>query len=351
VGHDDLDRARAAIDLGRGSVAVTLLTRHLAFAPGDAEALTLLAEAHLLAGDADRALDAARAAVAADPDAIDAHAAAGEALLELRRPAVAVEAFTAAVRLDPHSAVRSAALGVALVRAGRPAEALAAYDRALRLNPLLAEAHQGRGVVLDRLGRPREARAATAEALRLDPHLALAHNSSAVEDMARGRLTRSAAALSRALRADPHHTAIRSNVDHLVLRLSLSLFRAGILALVVAGILTLPPENDPLAEPGPPARVAAVAVVVLLVAGTFWRVRSAPAALWRVAFRRVRRDPYLLLELALGLGLHLLALLLAVLSAEPRTYAFGAGFLLLGLGTLMSFVLRRRWGRRRATDA
>jgi TolB-like protein/Flp pilus assembly protein TadD len=87
-----------------------------------------------------RAREAARRALALDPDLAEAHASAGFVHLYTRQGPAALRAFREALRLEPSLAQAHRWLGVLLDALGRPG-ALSHLRRAVALNPVTPEAH------------------------------------------------------------------------------------------------------------------------------------------------------------------------------------------------------------------
>lgn len=115
-----------------------------AFAAGLVEDLTTrLARRRWFA----RAREAAREAVALDPEDATAHTALGSALALLRQSEEAQRALRCALELDPSSALASFAYGSAILSHPTAEESLHFFERALRLSPLDPLAHDFVGAV------------------------------------------------------------------------------------------------------------------------------------------------------------------------------------------------------------
>jgi tetratricopeptide (TPR) repeat protein len=111
--------------------------------------------------------------------------ARGEALIDLGRHAEAVEAFRAAVAAEPESLEPYWRLAAALVSVD-PREALGVAETAVRLGPEEAPSHTVLAAALHALGRYREAVEAAEEAVRLEPEAAFVHEILADVRLARG---------------------------------------------------------------------------------------------------------------------------------------------------------------------
>jgi adenylate cyclase len=155
-------------------------------------------------GGLDRALEAAKKAVALDDSSSDAHVALGWNLLWKKQHDLAIAELEKGVSLDPSNSDAYTLLGGALNFSERPEEAIEFHRRAMRLDPnypvyvalFLAQsyfllrrydqalaaykevlsrnpdylpAHEQLAVVYMELGREKEARAQVAESLRINP--------------------------------------------------------------------------------------------------------------------------------------------------------------------------------------
>jgi hypothetical protein len=97
-----------------------------------------------------------RAAIAADPNFVQAHNNLGSVLKQQAKLLEATEAFRAAAAIAPTFAGVHFNLGNILEQQGRLAEAQSAYRRVLQLEPRHPEAHKHLGAVLCELGRTAE---------------------------------------------------------------------------------------------------------------------------------------------------------------------------------------------------
>lgn len=171
---------------------------------------------HYQAGRHAEAVDAARAAIAADPGSADAYNNLAVASQALGNTDAAIQAATEALRLRPdfqlarnnlawfqqekakgagaavpaeRAAQASALLAQSLeaARAGRFQDCLDAATRAAEANPGLATAFSNRSYCLGRLERWDEGIRQVQEALRLDPGLQIARNNLAWLERERAR--------------------------------------------------------------------------------------------------------------------------------------------------------------------
>lgn len=165
-----VERAELLLEAERPQQARELAERALGLEPGHAGALFVLANACLMAGDADSALAAAHGSVAAAPTSAYAHAQL--AFMHCRRgePAEALPAAQEAVRLSPHWSEPHRMLADALMGTRQLPEAQAAAERAIELDPQNADAHLLLGRIRARQYKHEDATAAWEQALKIDPH-------------------------------------------------------------------------------------------------------------------------------------------------------------------------------------
>lgn len=200
---DHLARAQGLRDLGDLSGAVTELRRALHDAPGDTDALALLARTARLAGDTALALDAyarlgqaeptdtgalvqqarllvsqgrhaeairvGEEALLRDPEDAEVYQVLGRAHLGANELGLAILRFQQAVHLAPEHGYALNNLGFAYLRANDHARAVEVLTQAASLLPHVAYVQNNLGVANERLGRLEEARAAYAAATRLSP--------------------------------------------------------------------------------------------------------------------------------------------------------------------------------------
>jgi tetratricopeptide (TPR) repeat protein len=148
------------------------LERAAAAAPENARLQCELSSAYLAEGKRREALEAARRALALDPELAFAHRTHARALARTRRPQRAIAAAREALRLEPSGPASLALLAELLAQSRRRRdrrEGLELAEQLLRLAPAAAFAHSVHGRAL--LGRRRlaEAEAAYRRALELDP--------------------------------------------------------------------------------------------------------------------------------------------------------------------------------------
>lgn len=144
--------AEAFDRLGRIDSAIDAYRRATALAPRDARLQLALGSA-LLAGDAQAALAAFDAAIAADPSLAPAHNNAGLALKRLGRFDEAADRFAAAVAIAPDYGAAAFNLGNMLSVQGRMNEAEPWLRRAVEMSPALGHARLALANVLRETGR------------------------------------------------------------------------------------------------------------------------------------------------------------------------------------------------------
>ncbi len=128
-----------------------------------------VARENLLAGDFERAEQAARKALQLNPKSADGLCNLGIALVQQGAADEARAAFAKAIQDHPDHANSRVNLGNLLTRQGSPTQALVHYREALRIDPDLFEAHLPLGVNLIDLGKPAEAMEPLTAAVRLRP--------------------------------------------------------------------------------------------------------------------------------------------------------------------------------------
>ena len=168
-------RASAALEIGRYALAETEARAALAVEPQSVDANLYLARALLGMSRYGHAVDAARAAVALAPRDAYAHYLVGFALQAGGQSTDATEALREAVRLNPRAARYHARLAIALLDGNDPVAARACIESALALDSdnayLLDEAARVYGV----LGPLERAEDLARRVVQLTPASASAH--------------------------------------------------------------------------------------------------------------------------------------------------------------------------------
>jgi predicted O-linked N-acetylglucosamine transferase (SPINDLY family) len=175
----------------------------LAGNPNSIEALMVLTSCHARAEQFADALAGYDRIIAVEPRLAEVHSNRAHALNALERFADALASCDRAITLAPRLADAHTNRGNALVRLERPADALAAFDAALRLQPDLAEARLGRGNALFSLRRHEQALAAYDSAIATGRPLAAAWVGRAATLAGLFRFDEADAALDRAFAIRP----------------------------------------------------------------------------------------------------------------------------------------------------
>jgi adenylate cyclase len=134
----------------------------------------LMSQIYLHERQHDKAIAAAKKAVALEPNLAFAYTWLGSALMYAGRPHEAIRSYEKAMRRNPFPPgyyIRD--LGEAYRMAGRYREAITKFKRAIRGNPDYLEAHLGLACTYASLDRGDDAKAAAAEVLRIDPEFSL----------------------------------------------------------------------------------------------------------------------------------------------------------------------------------
>lgn len=282
-----LARARQLVDLGRWGEAEVELAHVLADEPRSVEALCMLGQSRVSAGDETGGRRAAEAALAVDPGCEWAHRVRSVALGLAGCHAEAVASAREAVRLAPHHPDGHQRLAHALLRMpGGAGEARRAAERAAALAPHDPGTHVAIGLAAAAEGRRGDERAAYLRALALDPLHATALNNLAAMDTERGRLGQASRLLTAALRSDPHHETALANIDVVainVLRRMTAVMLLG--GLLVTGLVVAPPGPG-LATVRP---LAGLAVIAACAAVAWSTLRHLPAGARRHLRGMLRR--------------------------------------------------------------
>ena len=204
AGHrnfDDLMRQAVALHRDRRfNDAVAVYQRILMMYPGNADALTYFGCALLETGQATKAVDSLREAVAADPKLADARSYLGNALQVAGDPEAAEAAYRGALELAPSECRTHNNLGVLLLERNRLDEAAECFRRGLAVDPNHVQAHNNLCQVYTKLGEIGPAIEAGRRAVEIAPRYADGHNSLAV-------------ALVKADRIDDAITAFRDAIS------------------------------------------------------------------------------------------------------------------------------------------
>ncbi|HVF05175.1 MAG TPA: tetratricopeptide repeat protein [Frankiaceae bacterium] len=177
---DALRRAELLLGAHRPAEAADAARAAVAADPDDAYAYLLLAEAYRAAGETDEALLAAQRACALAPGYAAAHAVRAGCHTDRGEPWLAIPAAQDAVRVAPTDPWSHVVLCEAEISGGNVRRARRAAEVALGLDPGLPAAHFAAGNAALAGGRREEAVAAFERVLALDPHDAGALNNLAI---------------------------------------------------------------------------------------------------------------------------------------------------------------------------
>ena len=192
--------------------SVTLWTHTLNISPLSSLAHNNLGRALADQGQADKALEHLRTAVAIRPDYTHAHYNLGQLLMEQGELQIAEFHFRRAIEKDPRYAAAQNSLGNCLVRQNREAEAEEHYQVALEVLPDFADAHYNFALALHRQSKLIEAARHYRLATRFDPMNADAHSNWGVLLETQGRAEDAIRHYRRALQIDPSHPDARRNL-------------------------------------------------------------------------------------------------------------------------------------------
>lgn len=258
-----LEPARLLIRLGRWAEAEQRVREALRVAPGDFDALCLLALVLWKQDRHDEAIEAAGAAMLIDPAEEWPHRLRGLVLNSQGRLDEALEAIAHAVSLAPEEACTHRTYAAVLHHAGATAKALDEARYAVALDPADAENHVRLADIASDAHRPTEARAAYLAALRLDPESTEARHDLAVLDLTRGHLFRAMRGLvaAAAARPDTDGEVVQHNLGVVLQRIGY-----GVGALTAVGYLAIGATWTGVSGGwvGDPARVACALVAIVL---------------------------------------------------------------------------------------
>lgn len=210
--RQQLQRARALLDLGREQAALLEAEKALSASPQNAEALQLHGLCLLHLDKPEQALGSLRAAIAIEPTEAHCHYLLGYAQNECKRREEAEAAYREALRLSPEEPVYLRAYAELLVELRRHPEALTAAEKAVSLGPERASNHITLGYVASSMGDRLRAKACYQQALTIEPNNALAWNNLGCVDLAQGRPVQARQRFRESLRLDPEGRAAKANL-------------------------------------------------------------------------------------------------------------------------------------------
>lgn len=203
-------RASRLIAVGRVDAAGEDIRRALELDPQNSGALGLQAVVFVVQNQKQNALEAAREAVAADPDAPAAHLAlsyAQQAAFDLQSALASVQK---AVRLDPDDALAWARLAELQSSFGRLDKALNAAQKATELEPNLSRTQMVLGYAYLTQVKTGQALTAFNKAIALDQADPLSHLGLGLAKIREGNLDAGAREIEIAASLDPNNAIVRS---------------------------------------------------------------------------------------------------------------------------------------------
>lgn len=148
---------KSQLESGDGSKAAEFFKQALALNPTLIEAQLNLANAHLLAGQPDNAIQLARQVTQVDHNSAAAFYIAGCALLRKGEAAEALKAFQQSHKIDPAITALNFQMGLAHERLGQLEEAIQQFQLVIEFDPEHPAAHYRLSQALLRAGRQAEA--------------------------------------------------------------------------------------------------------------------------------------------------------------------------------------------------
>jgi tetratricopeptide (TPR) repeat protein len=187
----------------------------------------------------DEALASYDAALALNPDFVEAHNNRGVVLAESNSSEAALASYDRALALSPGLAAVLNNRGNLLLDLGRTEQALADYDQVLALHPGYADAWNGRGTALQRLDRIAEAEQALRRAIEFKPDYAEAYGNLGAVHIDLGKLAEAEALIRHALELKPGNVSALGNLA----RVLADLGRSGEAEAAARHAVALKPDN------------------------------------------------------------------------------------------------------------
>ena len=214
-----LQRAQLLLDQGRYADAADWFQQALALDPNDAQTLSNLAICWAQVPEKHgRAVQAARQAIALDPDVSHHHAVLAITLIDSAKPGQdsmikeAQASATKALELDPDSSLAHAVLGLTHMRLHRYKEAEAAARQALALNTGNTMATQVLSMALLHQRKDEDLRSLVDWQLAENPDEDSAHVSAGFQALLRGKHRKACDHFREALRIDPTNENARDGL-------------------------------------------------------------------------------------------------------------------------------------------
>jgi len=169
---------------GRLDEAASVMARSIESDPDSVRARVNLSRIDNDRGEFERALEAARAALAIDEQSATARFLEARSLRNLGKRDEALRALEASLAIDPDNGWVQNLYGLTLLEVDRESEAVTALSRAAELEPDVAFIANNLGMALERAGRNAEALASYRRAVELDDgHVRAAANLARLEPL------------------------------------------------------------------------------------------------------------------------------------------------------------------------
>jgi predicted CXXCH cytochrome family protein len=181
-----------------------------------AKAMAILGEGYLAEGNAPRAIEMFRRALAKAPGLAKAQYNLGEALQAAGRTEEARQQYGQAIEMHPPFPEAEYALANLLLKSGAVDAAEKHYQNAIRARPAYVEAHGNLGNLYAEQGSLDKARAELEEALRIDPAFAEGHNNLGRVLAAQHLVAEALEHVHRAVALNPNYTEARYNMAQLL---------------------------------------------------------------------------------------------------------------------------------------
>jgi tetratricopeptide (TPR) repeat protein len=337
-GDDRVERIDSLLAIDRYEDAEKAIRAGLAEEPQNAELLWRLARVLLHYQDRwAEGLDAAGAAVGADPSNVDGHRLAALLLSELGRHGEAMQAGYTAVTLAPNDASCAIAYSFVLQRAGRLVEACQVARQSVTLAPHSPATHLRVADTYSSAGDVGTARRAYEQVLELDPTHAVARHDLALLDAQTHRPGRALQGLVSAGRMDPQLSQVLVTVRAVLWQLNWRL-RIGLIVAVVAVIIAGAADAT---RPTWATRIVALLVIAGAAFYTWRSTRELPAGTNRVVMAALRGDGLLMASWVV-IGICLLAYLaVAVTGIGVLAAIVWPAMILLNLLAIAARIRRR----------
>ena len=271
----DLAVGQALLDAGQAGRAVEHARRALASDPGSAEAHELLLAALVEAREFDAAVKASGPALAAAPDSAQAHHLTGIALYSLHKYNQAEQHFRTCLEHEPDHPGAHAVLAKTLAHRKNNLDALLHAQRAIELDPTWSFGHRAAGDVAVEAKEWAAAESHYRRALTLDPEDSLSHTNLGYVLMQQGRKDEALDASVNAARLDPTNEIATGNI--------LRMGRAAQAGLGIAIYLVIRAFTYARAVDNPGAQVVLIGIVLAVVGWILWRRHQRIAKLGPVA--------------------------------------------------------------------